>query len=228
MKSLYSMVVVGIALVTFGCTQATEDVKSATEEAGNAAADAMDKAGDAAGEAMDAAGDAAGETMDAAGDAVDATGDAAGDAVDAAGDAASDAVDAAKDAAEGLMSAVKDAADKASAELDKFDGGSDVLKNVTGFFSSAGSAMSGITDGDTANAAKSKFDEVGAMLDKIGDSVADLPEEAKSALATVVDKGTEGLKALGDKALAIPGVSDVIKPKVDELMNKLSDLRSKL
>lgn len=214
MKSLYSMVVVGIALVTFGCTQATEDVKSATEEAGNAAADAMDKAGDAAG--------------DAASDAVDAAGDVVSDVVDAAGDVASDTVDAAKGATEGLMSSVKDAADKASAELEKVEGGSELLNKVTGFFESTGSALKGITDGESAKEAMSKFDELGGMLDKIGDSAAELPEEAKKAIGDVIDKGTEGLKALADKTLEIPGVSDVIKPKVDELMNKLSDLRSKL
>lgn len=221
MKSLYSMAVLGFALVAFGCTQATEDVKSATEEMGDAAADAMDKAGDAAGDAMDAAGDAASDAVDAAGDVVS-------DVADAAGDVAGDTVDAAKDAGSGLMSGVSDAADKASDELKKVEGGSELLNKVTGFFESTGSALKGITDGESAKAAMSKFDEMGGMLDKLGDSVADLPEEAKSAIGNVVDKGTEGLKALADKTLAIPGVSDVIKPKVDELMGKLSDLRSKL
>ena len=46
----------------------------------------------------------------------------------------------------------------------------------------------------------------------------------KATVAEFVSKGVEGLKPLVEKAMAIPGVSDILKPHVDGIMTQLEQV----
>ena len=106
-------------------------------------------------------------------------------------------------------------------------GGQELLTKVTDFFGSVTKSLQGITDVDSAKAALPKLEELTGSTDSLSQAIGALPEGAKSAISGVVEKGITELKALVEKIEAIPGVSAVVKPTIDKLMEKLSTLAVK-
>lgn len=203
------------ALVVCGCSkQAAEDaggaVKDAAKDAEQGVADAASATGDAVKEAGHAAADTAKEAAQTAGDA-------AIKAVESAGDAA-------KDVEDKVSAGFSAAAEKASAALESVEGGGKLLTGIKDFFSSAEESLKGITDKASAEAALPKFDELASSLDGLAESAAKLPEEAMSAVKSVFEKGVAEIKSLAEKVFDIEGVEEVVKPKLDELMDKLKSL----
>ncbi len=82
------------------------------------------------------------------------------------------------------------------------------------------SALGGITDVASAKAALPQLSAASSELDKMSA----LPAAAKTGLSSAVVAAMPALQAQADKALAIPGVGDVLKPTVDGLMAKLAGL----
>lgn len=184
--------------------KAVEDAKEATERAAadtkEAAAGLHEAASEAVSEAKDAAVDAAEDAKAAAGDAVDAATTAMKEGFDAVSAAASEA-------------------------LKGVEGGGELLKKVTDLFGSATKDLQGVTDVDTGRAALPKLHELTGSLEGLKATIDKLPAEAKAAITSVIDKGVEQLEALAHKVMDIPGVSDVVKPEVDKLIQGIKDLR---
>lgn len=150
-------------------------------------------------------------------DAGQAAGEAAEEAVGAAGDAAKQAMDS-------LGAEFTAAMDQASSALEGIEGGSEMLTQLKDLFGSLQSTLQGVTDSASAEAAVSKLDELSGSLEGLSSQAAELPSEAATAVKALIAQGIEQLKALADKALALPGVQETLKPKLDEMMEKLQQL----
>jgi hypothetical protein len=151
----------------------------------------------------------------------------AGQAVQGAAESASDAAgDLAQKATDALGEGFAAAADKASSALASIEGGPEMLTKVKEFFASATDSLSGIKDEVSARAALPKLDELEGKISGLADMTAGLPAEAKTAVSGLLESGVNGLKALVEKIMALPGVESIVKPKLDAIMQKLSGLTS--
>lgn len=103
-------------------------------------------------------------------------------------------------------------------------GGVDVGKQITDTLTGLQTAASGITDVASAQAALPKFQSAQGDIDKLSAMVGQLSAEQKTALAGIVTPMMSTLNGVFDKILAIPGVSDVLKPTIDTLKTKLAAL----
>jgi hypothetical protein len=100
----------------------------------------------------------------------------------------------------------------------------DLGERVTTFFDGAQETLQGITDAASAQAALPKLEEMRTNVDQMSDLADQLPSEGKQALAGRVSSAMPALLELIDKVMAIPGVSDVLKPVVDPMRAKLESL----
>jgi hypothetical protein len=103
-------------------------------------------------------------------------------------------------------------------------GGLDIGKQVADSVSSLRTALGGITDATSAQAALPRLREITAQVDQVGGMVGQLSPEQRKVLAGLVDPMMPTLNQLFDKVLAIPGVSAVLKPTIDALRGKLAVL----
>jgi hypothetical protein len=100
----------------------------------------------------------------------------------------------------------------------------DINKQVTDNLTSLRTTLGGITDAASAQAALPKLQEVAAQIDKVDGLSKQLSAEQRKSLAGLVNPVMPTLNQLFDKVLAIPGVSDELKPAVDALKAKLAVL----
>lgn len=195
----------GLALALLGgCTGSTaekalEDAKASAEKAATDAKAAADSARETTGELVSEAKEAASDAKDAASEAVDAAQTSMKESLDAVSATASEA-------------------------MKGIEGGGELLKKVTDMFGSATKDLQSVTDADTGRAALPKLQELTGSLAGLKATIDKLPAEAKTALSAVVNKGVEQLEALSQKVMAIPGVSDIVKPEVDKLIQGIKDL----
>jgi hypothetical protein len=63
-----------------------------------------------------------------------------------------------------------------------------------------------------------------AQLDRVSALAEQLPPDGKRALAGLVASVIPAINTLCDRALALPGVSSVAKPAIDELRVRLDSL----
>ena len=173
---------------------------------------------------MKEAGDAVKETAKETGDAVKGAAESTSEAV---GEAAESAGEAAKEAGAKLSEGFAAATDKAATALKGIDGGGELLTKVKDFFSSAQETLKGITNKESAEGAAEKLGDLEGTLEKIGETTAEMPEEARMAIAAMIEQGTAHLKALMEKLSERPEVREVIKPKWDALMEKLKSMSGK-
>ena len=103
-------------------------------------------------------------------------------------------------------------------------GGLDIRKEVTDSITNLRTALGGITDAASARAALPKLQEVTDRIDKVDGLLGQLSPEQRKVLAGVVNPLMPSLNQLFDKVLAIPGVSEVLKPTIDALRAKLAVL----
>ena len=101
----------------------------------------------------------------------------------------------------------------------------DVVADVTKLYTSATETLSKIKDVPTAEAAVPTLEGFTGTLDRLKPLLDKLPEPAKVALSALQSKNLGPLKDLVAKVLAIPGVSEKLKPILDGLINKLSDIK---
>jgi hypothetical protein len=105
-------------------------------------------------------------------------------------------------------------------------GGVDIGKQLGDNFSSLRTSLAGITDVESARAALPKLQEATAAIEKVNGMVPQLSAEQRLSVSGLVTPAMAAINQLFDKALAIPGVGDVLKPTVDNLKIKLADLSS--
>lgn len=103
-------------------------------------------------------------------------------------------------------------------------GGVDLGQQVKDSMASLQTTLTGITDAASATAALPKLTDVSSGLDKVSGAVGQLSAEQKVALAALVTPMMPTLNGLLDKVMAIPGVSDILKPTIDALKTKLAAL----
>jgi Bacterial protein of unknown function (DUF937) len=103
-------------------------------------------------------------------------------------------------------------------------GGIDLGKQATDGISSLRTALSGITDTASAQAALPKLQLATAQIDKVSGMVGQLSDTQRKVLAGLVTPVMPALNQLFDKVLAMPGVAEIIKPTIDSLRTKLATL----
>ena len=102
--------------------------------------------------------------------------------------------------------------------------GLNIDKQVTDSIASVRTTLTGISDAASAQAALPKLQEAASEIDKVGGLSAQLSAEQRKLLAGIVSPSIPTLNQLLEKVLAIPGVSDVLKPTIDTLKAKLAVL----
>jgi hypothetical protein len=100
----------------------------------------------------------------------------------------------------------------------------DAGKQVTDSISGLRTTLAGINSPASAHAALPKLQQVAAQLDKVHDMAGQLPAEQRKLVSGLVTPAMPSLNQLFDKALAIPGVSDELKPVIESLKAKLTTL----
>jgi hypothetical protein len=103
-------------------------------------------------------------------------------------------------------------------------GGLDIDKQVTDSITNLRTTLAGITDAASAQAALPKLREVTTQIDKVDGLLGQLSPEQRKLLAGIVNPMMPSLNQSFDKVLAIPGVSEVLKPTIDALRAKLAVL----
>jgi hypothetical protein len=103
-------------------------------------------------------------------------------------------------------------------------GGVDLGKQVTDSITNLRTTLGGITDAASAQAALPKLRDVTAQIDKVDGLIGQLSAEQRKVLAGMVNPLMPSLNQLFDKVLAIPGVSELLKPTIDTLRAKLAVL----
>lgn len=81
--------------------------------------------------------------------------------------------------------------------------------------------LSGVTDEATAKTALPKLQDMLAEIDKVKTGAAALPAEARHPLVVMISGIMPGVADMITKALAIPGVSGVLKPVLDQISASL-------
>jgi Bacterial protein of unknown function (DUF937) len=105
-------------------------------------------------------------------------------------------------------------------------GGIDVSKQVTDSIANLRSTLGSITDAASAEAALPKLRDITVQIDQVDGLIGQMTPEQRKLVAGIVSPLTPTLNQLFDKVLAIPGVSDVLKPTIDLLKSKLALLTS--
>jgi hypothetical protein len=86
------------------------------------------------------------------------------------------------------------------------------------------SALPGITDAATAQAALPKINEAIAQLNEVSARAAKLSPDGRSALAKLIVVVRPSINQMCDKVIATPGVGAVAKPAIDDLQARLDAL----
>ena len=86
------------------------------------------------------------------------------------------------------------------------------------------SALPGITDVASAQAALPRIREATEQLNAVSTLTAKLTPEGRSALAKLIAAAAPAINQMCDKVLATPGVASVAQPTIDELRGRLDTL----
>jgi hypothetical protein len=103
-------------------------------------------------------------------------------------------------------------------------GGVDIGKQLGDNLSNLRTSLAGIADVESAKAALPKLQEATAAVEKVNSMVPQLSADQRTSVSNLVAPAMVAINQLFEKALAIPGVGDVLRPTVDNLKLKLADL----
>jgi len=103
-------------------------------------------------------------------------------------------------------------------------GNADVAKQLDDSLGGLRTSLQGITDIASAQAAIPKLQEAGTQVDKINGMLEKLSTDQRSTILGSVKSATASLNQAFDKALAIPGVGEVLRPSINTFRTKLADL----
>ena len=102
--------------------------------------------------------------------------------------------------------------------------GVDIGKQTSDSLSSLRTTLSGVTDVASAKAALPKLQQVTDQIGKTDGMIGSLSADQRKDLAGLVNPTMPEVNQLLDKVLAIPGVSEVLKPTLDTMKAKLATL----
>ena len=159
------------------------------------------------------------ETAEQAAGAVKGAVDEATKAVEGAADQAANTAEQAADQTADRAEQAAQSAEEATAALTVE--GVDLGKEVGTSVSDSVSALEGITDKASAEAALPDLKAVQTKLDGLSGKVEQLPQDAKKSLASLLGDSLPELRDLVTKVEGIEGVGPVVKPTLDGIMTKL-------
>jgi hypothetical protein len=102
-------------------------------------------------------------------------------------------------------------------------GRSDLGPQLTSAFDTTRNLLQQVTDPESAKKALPQLDDMVAQLDKLTSAAAQAPDQ-KKAMVEMAAKALPGIQELINKALAKPGVAEVLKPTLDAFKSKLAAL----
>jgi hypothetical protein len=94
-----------------------------------------------------------------------------------------------------------------------------LTSQVSDFFTGATDSLKKITDRASAEAALPQLRDLAGKFDSMRATAGNLPSSARERVVSLVAQSWPALQAALDKAMAIPGVSDVLRPVVDQIRN---------
>jgi hypothetical protein len=103
-------------------------------------------------------------------------------------------------------------------------GNTDVGGQMAGVFDTLRTSLANVKDVDTAKAALPRLQDAVGQVGKINSMAAQLPPDAKKAVAGYLGQSLPTINPLIDSILKIPGVSALLKPVLDQIMGPLSAL----
>ncbi len=103
-------------------------------------------------------------------------------------------------------------------------GGIDIGKQLGDSLNSVRTSLQDVTDGASATAAVPRLREATAQVDKVNSLLAQLSADQRKTVTGVAASANATLNQSFDKVLAIPEVSQELKPAIDTLRTKLADL----
>jgi len=130
----------------------------------------------------------------------------------------------AKQVTEGTAPREQGAARMAPAAQSIVVAGVDIGKQLDDNLSSLRTSLAGIGDVESAKAALPKLQDATAGIEKVNSMVPQLSEDQRLFVSNMVTPAMAVIDQLFEKALAIPGVGDVLKPIADNLKTKLAGL----
>jgi hypothetical protein len=104
--------------------------------------------------------------------------------------------------------------------------GTDLSSQVNSSIGALRTALTGITDVASAEAALPRIKAATSDLDKVSSLAAQLSPESRKALASMIAAATPTIEQLCSKVLTMPQVGTVARPAIDELRKRL-DLLSR-
>ena len=126
-----------------------------------------------------------------------------------------------EDAAGGVKNASKSVADAAKNAL---PAATQLGKELTNVYTSATESLGTIKDAASAEAAIPKLKDLSTKLDSMKTAWESLPAAGKSTISSITSTHLGKLKEMVEKVLAMAGVSDKIKPLLNDIVTKLSSL----
>jgi hypothetical protein len=99
-----------------------------------------------------------------------------------------------------------------------------LTKDVNGTFTSLTSTLSGIKDVASAEAAMPALTELSSKLNGMQAAMDKLPATARSAVTELIKPGLEKLRDQFNRVLMIPGVAGSIRPSIEGIVGKLTNL----
>jgi len=102
--------------------------------------------------------------------------------------------------------------------------GVDIGKQVTDTLAQLRTSLGGITDVESARAALPKLQTQLGQIDQVSNVAQQLPAEQRKTVGGLVASAMAAINQLFDRALAIPGVAEVLDPTINRLRTKLADL----
>lgn len=100
----------------------------------------------------------------------------------------------------------------------------DLTRDLTSSVGAARTALLGMTDSTSAQAALPKLQQAASQIDRISELAEQLPPAARQGLASTVKPTVTMMDQLFDKILATPEIAAIAKPAIDALRSKLQAL----
>jgi hypothetical protein len=99
-----------------------------------------------------------------------------------------------------------------------------VRNEYSGAVSSLTNSLSGIKDAASADSALPTLHDLDNKLDTVKSWTDKLPDTAKSSISQFASSGLSGLVDRMNNVLTVPGVSDRIRPTLNSIVAKLSNI----
>ena len=100
----------------------------------------------------------------------------------------------------------------------------DVGKRTAVLYEGIKASLSGITDGASASASLPKLREHAAALLDIRELVEKLPPSGRKSIASLLNPLLPGLDAVTTSALKAPGAEAIVKPVLDQIVERMKML----